>query len=75
MNILLVLFTDENGVIVSADIMDYISSTESDDEELSRSLPHLKMVARIVILEGTGNGRRSLDFDRSSRGNAKTEDD
>ncbi len=32
LNILLVLFTDENGVTISADIMDS-SSTESDDEE------------------------------------------
>ena len=40
MNILIVLFTDENGVIVSADIMDS-SSTESDDEELSRIIKEL----------------------------------
>ena len=66
-----IVSTDENGVIVSADILWTVQA--SDDEKIVKERATL---ARIVILEGTANGRRSLeDFDRSFLGNAEMEDD
>ena len=76
-NILLVS-TDENGVTVSADIMDS-SSTESDDEEFIKERATSKNGGK--NRDSRGNRKCSEkfgtleDFDRSSQGNAETEDD
>ena len=75
---ILLVSTDENGVTVAADIMDF-SSTESDDEDFIKERATPKNGDKNRDSGGSRKWPEKFgtleDFDRSSRGNAETEDD